>query len=340
MNNEKIKYRWSVLMPVYNAEQYVIEAFESILNQTLQDFEFIIVNDGSTDGTPEILNEYAQKDSRIKVIHQSNGGIVSALNRGLSEARGEWIFRMDGDDIALPHRFTEQTEMIKNNPSLVLLGGWCQQIDADKNILKINKYSDDHNRLVSALEKMAPFFPHSTACFRRDVVMGIGGYRERFRHAEDYDLWLRLSMIGKLSCCKSVVLKLRKHAQNISNRDVGYGNVQQITAVAAEICHFSRKSSLPDPSQMEAKSWEIFFTWVMNRMHEKNYFKKMQGWEILRNIWFTNQNVSKPIRSLLMLQAIVENHSLGGALWWKLRKDAFVLKLNKESRIILQKLIT
>jgi glycosyltransferase involved in cell wall biosynthesis len=336
----KNQYNLSVLMPVYNCEQYVVEAIESILNQTFQDFEFIIVNDGSTDGTSEILNEYVQKDSRIRIIYQPNGGIVSALNRGLDEAKGEWIFRMDGDDIALPHRFVQQTEMIKNNPALVLFGGWCQQIDSGKNVLKINKYPADHNSLVSALEKMAPFFPHPTACFRREAVMGLGGYRERFRHAEDYDLWLRLSTIGELGCCKSVVLQSRKHAQNVSNLDVGYGNVQQITAVAAAICHFGRKAGLPDPSQMEAKSWELFLTWVRNRMHEKHYFEKMHGWETLRNIWFTSRDVNKLIRSMLMLKATIENPSLSGALWWKFRKNVFVLKLTKESRRILQKLIT
>ena len=330
--------RISVLMPVYNCEQYIIEAIESIINQTFQDFEFIIVNDGSTDGTSEILNEYSQKDSRIRIIHQHNGGIVSALNVGLNEANGEWIFRMDGDDIALPHRLTEQTETIKNNPAFVLLGGWCQQIDSDKKILKINKYPSDHNSLVSALEKMAPFFPHSTACFRREAVMRLGGYQERFRHAEDYDLWFRLSTIGKLGCCKSVVLKLRKHTSNVSNLDVGYGNVQQITAVAAAICHFSRKAGLPDPSQMEVKSWEIFLTWVKNRMHEKYYFKKMQGWETLRNTWYTNQDVNKLRKSMLIFKAIVKNPSLSEALWWKFRKDIFVLKLTKKSRRILQNL--
>ncbi|OQX54110.1 MAG: hypothetical protein B5M53_06165 [Candidatus Cloacimonas sp. 4484_209] len=91
-------------MPVYNCAQYLREAIESILGQTFQDFEFIIINDGSTDNTPEILREYANKDSRIRVINQPNSGIVTALNRGLKEAKGEWIFRMD---ILLRHLKTE-----------------------------------------------------------------------------------------------------------------------------------------------------------------------------------------------------------------------------------------
>jgi glycosyltransferase involved in cell wall biosynthesis len=336
-----MKPKISILMPVYNCEQYVIEAIESILNQTFQDFEFIIVNDGSTDSTLEIINEYAKHDARIKVVSQSNSGIVVALNRGLKEAKSEWIFRMDGDDIALPHRLAEQTETIKSNPMLILIGGWCQQIDAEKNILKINRYPADHNSLVSALEKSAPFFPHPTACFRRKAVMGLGGYRERFRHAEDYDLWLRLSTIGKLGCCKSVVLQLRKHTNNVSDLDLGYGNIQQIKGVAAAICHFSRKAGLADPSQMEDKPWENFLAWVKNRMHEEYYFKKMQGWETLKNTWHTNKDVNKLRRSMLMLQAIIKNpSSLSATLWWKFRKNVFVFKLTKESRRILQNLNT
>lgn len=339
MDNIERKHQLSVLMPVYNCEQYVIEAIESILNQTFQDFEFIIVNDGSTDSTPEILNEYAQKDSRIRVIHQSNGGIVTALNRGLNEAKGEWIFRMDADDIALPHRLAEQTKTIKRNPTLVLLGGWCQQIDAEKNILSINRYPADHGSLVSALEKMVPFFPHPTACFRRDVAIGLGRYRERLRHAEDHDLWLRLSTIGELGCCKSVVLQLRKHTDNVSNLDFGYGEIQQIKAVTAVICHFSRKTGLTDPSQMEDKPWDGFLTWVQNRMHEECYFEKMRGWETLRNFWYTNHDVNKLGRSMLMLQAIIKNPSFSGALWWRFRKHVFVFKLTKESGKILQDLV-
>ena len=340
MNNKEKNYPVSVLMPVYNCATYLDEAIKSILNQTFADFEFIIVNDGSTDHTPEILNEYAKKDSRIKVIHQPNGGIVKALNRGLKEAKGEWIFRMDGDDIALPHRFAKQIQMIKNDPALVLLGGWCQQIDAENNSLKINKYPADHEHLVASLEKNAPFFPHPTACFRRKEVMALGGYRERFRHAEDYDLWLQLSSIGKLGCCQSIVLRLRKHSNNVSNFDFGHGDTQQIRGVAALICHFSRKAGLADPCQMPDKPWAIFLRWIKNKMHKQYYFKNMQGWEMLRNIWYINHDISKLKRSMLLLKAIMKKPSLFELFWWKFRKNVFILKLSKESRIILRELIS
>lgn len=323
--------RLSVLMPVFNCERYVVDAMESILNQTLKDYEFIIVNDGSTDRTPEIINEYGRKDSRIKVIHQQNAGIVSALNRGLSEARGEWVFRMDGDDIALSQRFEQQWERVRNDQNLVLLGGWCQQIDAEGSILKRNSYPAEHHALVSALEKLAPFFPHPTACFHRETVIRLGGYRERFRHAEDYDLWLRLSRVGKLGCCKKVLLNLRKHSQNVSNSDTGYGNVQQVIAVAAAIGHFNRKAGRSDPSFLKDDQWKDFLCWIKNRMNEKHYFERMTNWEMLRNAWFHNRHMATSRRSLRVLQEIFKNRALRGALWWKYRKNIFVSDLAFES---------
>ena len=160
----------SVVMPVYNCAEYLKDAIESILVQTFDDFEFIIINDGSTDESPAILNYYASKDARIKVIDQTNQGIVTALNKGLSVAKGEWIFRMDQDDISLPNRFKLQVQLIKKDPTLVLLGGWSQQIDAQGNLLKINKLPAKNNQLINAMEGLRPFFAHPTACFRRDVV--------------------------------------------------------------------------------------------------------------------------------------------------------------------------
>lgn len=114
----------SVIMPVFNCEDYLEESIVSILDQTYPYFEFIIINDGSTDQSPEIIKKYANQDDRIIIINQSNSGIVTALNKGIDAARGEWLFRMDGDDVSLPQRFSMQIEEIGKRPGLILLGGW------------------------------------------------------------------------------------------------------------------------------------------------------------------------------------------------------------------------
>jgi len=319
----------SVVMPVYNCAQYLREAVESILNQTFQDFEFIIVNDGSTDESPKILNEYANKDSRVKIINQPNSGIVVALNKGLFEAKGEWVFRLDGDDIALPYRFAIQVEAIRKKPSLVLLGGWCQQINSEGIPLKINRYPSEHDELVNALEKGLAFFPHSSACFRRDIVMELGGYSKRFRlEAEDYDLWLRLSSIGESGCCRNVILKLRKHPESISNLYTGH--MQQ----AAAICHFCRKADLSDPSQMEEEIWEKFLKWVKNRLEEEGYFQCRQGWQALRSAWYANPELNKAKRLKLLIGQLMRDPLARRGFWGQFRKENLALKLAEESREI------
>jgi hypothetical protein len=322
----------SVVLPVFNCGKYIREAVESILKQTYTGFEFLIINDGSTDESLQILNDYANKDSRVKIINQHNSGIVVALNRGLIEAKGEWVFRMDGDDISLPHRIEMQTKMVRGDASLVLVGGWCQQINPEGIPLKINKYPSKHDELIDALENAQAFYPHSSACFRRDTVMELGGYRERFRHAEDYDLWLRLSSVGKFSCCQNVILQLRKHPKNISN--LSSGHIQQLRAIAAAICHFRRKAGLSDPSQMTEELWQDFLAWVQKRMDAEGYFQRMQGWQVLRNAWYSNLETNKLKRGRLVLKQLIQNPSARKAFWGRFRKENLALKLAEESRRI------
>ena len=317
----------SVVMPVYNCAKYVREAIESILNQTYKDFEFLIINDGSTDETSEILNEYAKKDSRIKIIYQPNSGIVVALNKGLNEAKGEWIFRMDGDDISLSYRFETQIEIIKKNPALVLLGGWYQQINAENIPLEISKCPTAHEDLVRNLETRRSFFPHSSACFKRDIVLGIGGYRERFRHSEDIDLWLRLAEIGKLSCIDNLVLQLRKHEENISNSVI---HLQQLRGVTARICYFCRKIGLSDPSLLDENKWQKFTSWVEKRMDEKGCFQRREGWLSLRRHWYDNPGTNRFKRIKGLVYEFLKNALARRAIFRFFFNDDIVSQLVRE----------
>ena len=120
----------SVLMPVYNAQRYVAEAVQSILTQTMGDFEFIIIDDGSTDDSTRILRDWAQRDSRIRLVSRPNTGLCVALNEGLAMANGRYIARMDADDISLPQRFALQLEYLKTHEKLVCIGGSFLLIDA------------------------------------------------------------------------------------------------------------------------------------------------------------------------------------------------------------------
>ena len=125
----------SVVMPVYNGDKYLQEAIESILNQTEGDFEFIIINDGSTDDSPALIDKYRELDSRIKVITQENKGLISSLNTGIDEAKGKYIARMDADDVSLPERFRTQLEYMEKNSKIGACGSWAKVFDEGRNHL-------------------------------------------------------------------------------------------------------------------------------------------------------------------------------------------------------------
>lgn len=288
---------YSVLMPVYNGEKYLKEAIESILNQTFSNFEFIIVYDESTDCTKEILDFYSKKDSRIKVITQKRGGITVALKNGLQLCKGEWVFRFDSDDISLPHRMALQLDEINKRQSLVLVGGFCEQINEDGIVLKVNKYPLRHEELVKNLEDLRPFLPHSSMCYRRDVVNKIGGYRVMFPYAEDTDLWLRLAEIGEIGCVDAVIIKLRKHSYNISSMCLKAPDLYGICAV---VCHFRRKFGFTDPSRSDDKTWQKFKIWVESKLEKTGFFDEKISYQAVRNLWFTNVHVP-PIKRWMRL---------------------------------------
>lgn len=217
----------SVLMPVYNAERYIAEAVESILAQTFGDFEFLIVDDGSTDRSPKLLHRYAQKDPRIQLISRPNTGYVRALNEMLARSRGEFIARMDADDIALPNRFALQVAFLRQNPEVVCVGGAQDFIDeAGRVLFHYAEVEQDREIQQKALSGTTPI-NHPSAMMRRAALIQVGGYDESLCPAEDLDLWLKLGEIGKLANLPETVLKYRQHANSVSERKQSEQNHQK-----------------------------------------------------------------------------------------------------------------
>lgn len=196
----------SVLMPVFNAEPYLAEAVESILAQSFIDFELIIVNDGSTDGTPALLEQFATRNSRIRVIDNGNNlGIVSSLNRGLDACRGAYVARMDADDIAVLDRLAKQVAVMDAKPDIVALGGALEYIDSAGRDLGVVRQSGTAKSTLS----QTPIL-HPTAMIRRSsLVENHINYEERYRYAEDYFLWMQLSRLGRIEAIDDVVLRYR-----------------------------------------------------------------------------------------------------------------------------------
>jgi glycosyltransferase involved in cell wall biosynthesis len=198
--------RVSVLMPVYNTAAFLEEALRSIADQTFTSFEFIIVDDGSNDGSAQILAAFERKDHRVRVLSNvTNMGIVHSLNRGIKECRGDYIFRMDSDDISMSDRIEQQIAVLDANPKIVVLGSSLTYIEASGRELGIVRQS----RMGRSLLFMNPLF-HPTVVFRRTALEENGNsYLERYRYAEDYYLWMQLSKIGELSAIDQVLLKYR-----------------------------------------------------------------------------------------------------------------------------------
>lgn len=206
----------SVLMPVYNAERYVAQAIESILNQTFTSFELLIVDDGSTDRSLAILQQYAAQDRRIRLTSRPNTGYAVALNEMLQAARGEFVARMDADDIALPDRFERQVYFLKDRQDVVCVGGWFQLIDHRGRFLTaLDIATDDETIQQTALAGHGSIC-HPTAMMRRSALLQIGGYDVSLMPAEDVDLWLKLGEIGKLANLPVPVLKYRLHSKSVS----------------------------------------------------------------------------------------------------------------------------
>jgi glycosyltransferase involved in cell wall biosynthesis len=211
----------SVLLPVYNGGVFLEPALESIRAQTFTDFECLVLDDGSTDGSGDVAQRIANRDVRFRVIRRENRGLVATLNELLGEARGELIARMDADDVALPDRFARQVEFMAANPQVVCLGGGQILMDErGRPIAPIEPPVDDRAIQESALRGHGSIC-HPTAMIRASALQALGGYRPAFYPAEDLDLWLRLGELGELANLAEPVIFYRVHSGSISGAAAG-----------------------------------------------------------------------------------------------------------------------
>jgi glycosyltransferase involved in cell wall biosynthesis len=187
----------SVILPVYNGSKTINRAVESILSQTFEDFEFLIINDGSKDSTSEILDSF--DDNRIRILHQENRGLVFSLNRGVKNSQGKYIARMDADDIALPDRLQKQVDFMEKNPSVGILGT-AVRVVYDDGTERIRRRPIDTASIKKNIVRICPF-SHSSVMIRKEVFDTVGLYDSskdgsRQLLVEDYDLWVRILVAG------------------------------------------------------------------------------------------------------------------------------------------------
>ena len=205
----------TVLMPVYNGKKYLEEVIKSILNQTFRDFEFLIIDDGSTDNSVEIMGLF--NDARIRIErNKTNLGLIKTLNKGFGLSKGKYIARMDCDDISLPKRLSVQVNFMEKHPEIGVCGSWIKVIGLKK---FINKYFQKHEELKANL-LFSTSFAHPSVIIRKELIDKYNlEYDEQYKHAEDYELWSRMVGHTNMANINKVLFHYRMHPTSISKKN-------------------------------------------------------------------------------------------------------------------------
>jgi glycosyltransferase involved in cell wall biosynthesis len=199
----------SVVLPVYSPGLPLKMAIESILNQNFSSFEFIIIDDASKDDSAKIIADYARQDSRIvPIFHSKNAGLTYSLNEGLALAKAPIVIRIDHDDQALEHRIKTQLDFLANNPEITIVGSYVYHMGAKPRYDKLITLPTTHQDIAQTLTQYNCMY-HPSVAFRKEEILKIGGYRNNFKNAEDYDLWLRASKHYKFANIDEPLLRYR-----------------------------------------------------------------------------------------------------------------------------------
>jgi len=208
--------RVSVLLPVFNAADYVSASIRSVLNQTFRDWELIVIDDGSTDDSAEVIRHAIGSDCRVRFISRANVGFARTLNEMLEIASGELIARLDADDEALPERIAMQVRFMDTHPDCVVVGGGVIHIDADGDPLSIELYPERHDEIEQRMLSGGGGIIHPSVMARAEPMRRCGGYARDCPVVEDQDLWLRLALHGRLANLPQPLIRYRVHAGNMS----------------------------------------------------------------------------------------------------------------------------
>ena len=266
--------RVSIIIPAYNAQKYIVESVESMLVQTFTDFECIVVDDGSTDRTGQLLAMLAGRDSRVRILHVPHGGIVEALNAGIDEARGDLVARMDADDVALPARLEEQVRYMDAHAEVVALGSKVMLVDPYNSPLWEIEVRTEHKDIDAELmagNGWALF--HPTSIIRKKALVQVGKYRPEYQWSEDIDLFLRLAEVGKLANLPTSTLRYRQHYASVNRTKLEL----QVKRVERLIADAYRRRGMTLPKDFHYKPagqlqpHEQFCAWGRRALLNRNF---------------------------------------------------------------------
>ena len=261
----------SVVMSVYNSDQWLKESISSILNQTFKNFEFIIINDGSTDKSESIIKSFADQDERIRFFNQSNYGLTRSLNKAVSVSIGKYIARIDADDISLPDRLKKQYEILESSENIGLCYTNFYEIDFLGKKIRKKMITNRFNLIKHNLSRGVNNIAHSSVMFRKSVFDKLSGYREKLKKSQDFDLWLRMSEITTFSSTEGEpCVHIRIHKDSITFNEF------DIYLYISLLSFFARKNLLNDPLNYPAKDFNVFYKWVNEYLISRKEDKKTQ----------------------------------------------------------------
>jgi glycosyltransferase involved in cell wall biosynthesis len=310
----------SVVMSVYNGDKYLQEAVDSILNQTFKDFEFIIINDGSTDDTREILESY--NDPRIVLIHQENIGLTKSLNKGIALAKGEYIARQDADDLSMPERLEKQLAFLEKHNKIALLGTAIKSIDHQGIYLKMTKFPRNHSSIQKIMKHENCFY-HGSVMFKRHCFIEAGGYREIFSTSQDYDLWLRFAEKFEVANLLTPLYKYRFNRQSISFKKIVFQ--RKMSRFAKQLAS-AREKGISEA--LLFKDLKQFLESPLSIDEKKKIFQRYIHWALL----FLDHNNKN--EALFLMSEFFRNH------YSSLYRRLFKIKRLSQSVFLLKLLIT
>lgn len=263
----------TVVIPAYNAETHLAEAIESVLNQTYSNFELIVINDGSQDNTLEILKGFEEKDSRVHIINQENQGIAESLNRGMTEAKTDWVAIMHADDVMQPYRLEKQMDFLNQNPDIKVLSCLAEYISATgKKLGKTTTNLFSRKQFQWYIENTEAIgLLHPGVILHKKTILSVGGYRQPFWPAEDIDLWNRVAEKGHLILVQDkVLMQYRIHSGSASTSKF---KMTRMKYEWVRACMKARRAHEIEPA------WDVFCnTWVQKPLwHRWNNARKQNA---------------------------------------------------------------
>ena len=265
----------SIVIGAYNAQRYLAQTLDSLLAQTLRDFELIVVDDGSEDATFDILKQYEARDSRVRPILIPHGGIVDAANAGLNAARSELIARADSDDIHMPDRLQKQYDFLNAHPEIVAVGSRMLVIEPYGSPLRESEHKLTHEEIEAELLCADGWaLPQPAAMMRKSVAMKVGAYRHDYPWSEDLDLFLRMAEVGRLANLPDILVKYRIHpgSTNWKKHGIQKNNKPRLIAEAYQRRGKPMPASVKFPDFAKEPAAERYCSWIWKTLKDKNIY--------------------------------------------------------------------